>query len=482
MITFLSSIVLLILGYIFYGKITEKVFLADPDRTTPATRMADGVDYIHMPVWKCFIVQFLNIAGVGPIFGAIVGAMYGPASFLWIVFGSIFAGAVHDYMSGMMSVRKDGNNMPLLIQSQLGRVIGFFINIFIILMVVLVVVTFTQSPATLLTNMTNNTVSEHVWIAIILVYYFIASFVPIDKIIGKIYPVFGAILLLTAIALIVVMVVRLMPIPEITEGLHNRQSNPAETPIFPMMFVSIACGAISGFHASQSPIISRCIENEKYGRPVFYGAMITEGLVALIWAAAAATFFGGYDGLIGFLAEHNNSAAAVVSTVCNTALGKIGGIMGVLGVVCACITTGDTSVRAGRLIISEFLNIPQNNIWRRMTIVIPIILIALWMMNFQFDVLWRYFGWNNQLLSVFTLWAITVYLCKRKRQYVISLVPALFMTFICTSFICFAKIGFNMNLTWSYISAGCVDLMMLIVFLRWKTNIFKNDGEESHIG
>lgn len=480
MISFIVSIVALVLGYIFYGALAEKVFKADYNRETPVKRLADGVDFVHMPVWKCYIVQFLNIAGVGPIFGAIVGSMYGPASFLWIVFGSIFAGAVHDYMCGMMSVRKDGYNLPLLVQSQLGQVLGFLVNIFIILMVILVVVTFTQSPATLLTNMTDNAVSEKVWIAIILVYYFIASFVPIDKIIGKIYPVFGAILLLTAVGIMVVMIVKLMPIPEITSGLHNRQSNPAETPIFPMMFVSIACGAISGFHASQSPIISRCIENEKYGRPVFYGAMITEGLVALIWAAAASSFFGGYDGLIGFLAEHNNSAAVVVSYICNTALGKIGGILGILGVCCACITTGDTSVRAGRLIVAEFMNIPQNNIWRRMGIVISIILIALLMMTFQFDALWRYFGWNNQFLSVFTLWAVTVYLCKRKRQYFISLIPALFMTFICTSFICFAKIGFNMSLTWSYITAGCVDLLLLFVFFRWKLTVFKPDDAELH--
>lgn len=478
MVTFCISIVLLILGYIFYGKVVEKVFGKDSNRETPVNRLADGVDYVKLPAWKCFMIQFLNIAGVGPIFGAILGAMYGPSCYLWIVFGCIFAGAVHDYMTGMISLRKDGKNMPFIVRSQLGKFMGHFMDVVMIAMLLMVIVAFTKSPSQLLSGLTNDNMSVMTWEAIIILYFFVASFVPIDKIIGRIYPLFGIILLGTAVALCIAMFVNNAPVPEITDGLFNRQ-NPEKQPIFPMMFVSIACGAISGFHASQSPIISKCLANEDLGRPIFYGSMITEGIVALIWAAVASSFFGGYGGLASFLAEHENSAAAVVSTACTGWLGKVGGIIGILGVVCACITSGDTALRSSRLVISELFNFNKNSIWTRIMIIIPFLIAATFIMSIRFDVIWRYFGWTNQFLSMFALWSATIYLTKRKRCFLITLIPAIFMTFICISFICFAEYGFRMSLCTSYTVAFFVTVIFSIAFIGWYRYVYvKKDWEQ----
>lgn len=472
MITFCTSIVLLILGYIFYGRLVEKVFQIDTNRATPVQRMADGVDYVKLPAWKCFMIQFLNIAGVGPIFGAILGSMYGPSSYLWIVFGCIFAGAVHDYMTGMMSLRKDGMNMPFIVKSQLGKFMGHFMDVVMIAMLLMVIVAFTKSPAQLLNGLTNGNVSVTLWETIIILYFFVASFVPVDKIIGKIYPLFGIILLGTAIALCFALFINKAPVPELTDGLYNRQ-NPEKAPIFPMMFISIACGAISGFHASQSPIISKCLANERLGRPIFYGSMITEGIVALIWAAVAGSFFGGYNGLSAFLAEHEGSAAAVVSASCNSWLGKIGGTLGIIGVVCACITSGDTALRSSRLIITELFNFKQNSVWKRIIIVIPFLIAATFILSLRFDVIWRYFGWTNQFLSMFALWSATIYLTKRKRAFIMTLIPAIFMTFICTSFICFAEYGFKLSIETSYSIAIAVTIIFLLAYIGWSRYVYK---------
>ncbi len=478
MVTFCISVVLLILGYIFYGRVVEKVFGKDSNRETPVNRLADGVDYVRLPAWKCFMIQFLNIAGVGPIFGAILGAMYGPSCYLWIVFGCIFAGAVHDYMTGMISLRKDGKNMPFIVRSQLGKFMGYFMDVVMIVMLLMVIVAFTKSPSQLLSGLTDGNMSVMTWETIIVLYFFVASFVPIDKIIGRIYPLFGIILLGTAVALCIAMFVNNAPVPEITDGLFNRQ-DPEKQPIFPMMFVSIACGAISGFHASQSPIISKCLANEDLGRPIFYGSMITEGVVALIWAAVASSFFGGYGGLASFLAEHESSAAAVVSTACTGWLGKVGGIIGILGVVCACITSGDTALRSSRLVISELFNFNKNSILTRIVIVIPFLIAATFIMSIRFDVIWRYFGWTNQFLSMFALWSATIYLTKRKRFFVITLIPAIFMTFICTSFICFAEYGFRMSLDASYTAAIFVTVIFSLAFIGWYRYVYvKNDWEQ----
>ncbi len=439
MITFCIAIVLLVLGYLFYGKFTERVFGADPGRATPATYMADGVDYVPMKPWRIYLIQFLNIAGVGPICGAIMGAQFGTSSFLWIVFGSIFAGAVHDYLSGMMSLRDKGCSLPEIHGKYLGNGIKQFMRGFMVLLMILVGVVFVNTPAVLLHDNFTTNWSVYVWVVIILGYYLIATLLPIDKLIGRIYPVFGFLLLGMAVAIVVAFVVYRPEIPELWSGLQNRHPDAAHNPIFPMMFISIACGAISGFHATQSPLMARCMTNERQGRPIFYGAMITEGVVALIWAAAAAYFFGpnspadtagkGGPAMVSLIANHWFPPAVAVITL--------------LGVISAAVTSGDTALRSARLIVADFLHFDQKPIRNRLLVAIPIFVVAAVMLVFSladeqgFDVIWRYFAWANQLLATFTLWAVTVYLRQSKSGswYLITLLPAMFMTMVTGSFL-----------------------------------------------
>lgn len=468
MITFIISIVLLIAGYAVYGRIAERVFGADAKRHTPAVAMADGVDYVPMPWWKIFLIQFLNIAGLGPIFGAIMGIMFGPAAFLWIVFGSIFGGAVHDYMSGMLSLRRNGASLPELVGDELGKWVKIFMRAFSLLLMILVGAVFISGPTGLLSNMTPS-VSNTWWMVIIFAYYILATLLPIDKLIGRIYPIFGVALLFMAIGILVSIFVNDAPIPEITEGLKSRHPN--GYPLFPMMFVSIACGAVSGFHATQSPMMARCITNEKYGRPCFYGAMIAEGIVALIWAAAASSFFGSTDGLQEYVAglpATANKAAEVVNTISNTWLGKAGGFLAILGVVAAPITSGDTALRSARLIAADFMKTDQRTILKRLLISAPIFLTAFLILMIDFDVLWRYFAWCNQTLAVFTLWALTVYLRRNKRFYFITLVPTLFMTAVCSAYIMTAPEGFGLDAWYGYITAITVCTVFTIIFYRRK--------------
>ncbi len=439
MITFCISIVLLVLGYLIYGKLVEWLFGADPKKETPATYMADGVDYVPMKPWRIYLIQFLNIAGVGPICGAIMGAQFGTSSFLWIVFGSIFAGAVHDYLAGMMSLRDKGCSLPEIHGKYLGNGIKQFMRGFMVLLMILVGVVFVNTPAVLLNaNFTTNW-SVYIWVVIILFYYLIATLLPIDKLIGRIYPIFGFLLLGMAIAIVVAFVVYRPEIPELWSGLQNRHPDAAHNPIFPMMFISIACGAISGFHATQSPLMARCMTNEKQGRPIFYGAMITEGVVALIWAAAAAYFFGPNSPVD----TAGKGGPAMVSLIANNWFPPVIAVITILGVISAAITSGDTALRSARLIVADFMHFDQKPVKNRLLVAIPIFLVTAAILVFSladakgFDVIWRYFAWANQLLATFTLWAITVYLRQNKKGawYLITLLPALFMTMVTGSFL-----------------------------------------------
>ena len=359
----------LIAGYFLYGRVVERVFGPD-DRKTPALTKTDGVDYIPMSTWKIFMIQFLNIAGLGPIFGAIMGAKFGTASYLWIVLGSIFAGAVHDYLSGMLSMRHDGESLPELIGRYLGVTTKQVMRVFTVILMVLVGSVFVAGPAGLLANLTPEVLDTTFWIVVVFLYYVLATMLPIDKIIGKIYPLFAFALLFMAVGILVMLYVNHPALPEIWDGLQNTHPDAANLPIFPIMFVSIACGAISGFHATQSPLMARCMKSERYGRPVFYGAMITEGIVALIWAAAA-TYFFHENGM-----EETN-AAVIVDAVTKDWLGTVGGVLAVLGVIAAPITSGDTAFRSARLIVADFLGLEQKSIRRRLYICVPMFLAAI---------------------------------------------------------------------------------------------------------
>ena len=446
MISFTLSIIALIIGYFLYGRFVERVFGPD-DRVTPAVSKADGLDYIVMPGWKIFMIQFLNIAGTGPIFGAIMGAKFGPAAYLWIVFGCIFAGAVHDYLGGMLSMRHDGAGLPEMIGHYLGTATKNVMLVVSVLLLILVGAVFVYSPALILHSIGGDTM---MWIIIIFCYYFIATMLPIDKIIGKVYPLFAMSLLFMAGALMVWLIFHWPTLPELWTHYYNMGA--ATEPdrwtdnIFPALFITIACGAISGFHATQSPLMARCVKSEHMGRPLFYGAMIIEGAVALIWATVSAWFFYG-DPTPGYelIAEATNgfhtSAPEVVHLVCNDWLGVAGAILAMLGVVAAPITSGDTALRSARLIVAEWLKLDQRPIPKRLMICVPIFACSIAMLIWQlgnpdgFNTIWQYFGWSNQALSVFTLWTVTVYLVRQKKNFWIMLIPALFMTTVCSTYV-----------------------------------------------
>lgn len=470
MITFICCLITLIAGYFIYGKFIERILGIDPARKTPAYTLQDGVDYLPMPSWKVFMIQFLNIAGLGPIFGAIMGAKFGTASFLWIVLGSIFAGAVHDYLAGMLSLRHNGESLPEIIGRYLGHNFKQFMRGFTVILMVLVGAVFVAGPAGLLAKLTPEHLNTTFWIIVVFIYYILAALLPIDKIIGKIYPIFAIALLFMAIGILVMLFINHPPLPEITEGMPN--TNPDGLPIFPIMFVSIACGAISGFHATQSPLMARCIVNEKYGRPIFFGSMITEGIVALIWAAAATYFY--HNNGMG-----ENNAAVVVDSITKEWLGTIGSVLAILGVIAAPITSGDTAFRSARLIVADFLHMEQRSIPKRLLICIPLFLVAIALLLYSlndkegFEMIWRYFAWCNQTLAVFTLWALTVYLARSKKIYIITLIPALFMTAVCSTYIFIAPEGLNMDATLSQIIGYCITAFTFILFIIWKRKVSK---------
>ncbi len=495
MYTFILSIIVLILGYVFYGAFVEKVFNIKPKHKTPALTKTDGVDFVPMAPWRIFLVQFLNIAGLGPIFGAIMGIFYGPSAFLWIVFGTIFAGGVHDYLSGMLSIRKLGYSLPDIIGDELGHTVKTFMRVLSLLLLILLTTTFLSGPATILqglfplSTLTSNLSTIPIgWVLIIFGYYVLATVLPVDKLIGRFYPLFGAMLLFMGLGIMIVMLGwHGSEMPELTDGLYNRQTN--GLPLFPMMFVSIACGAISGFHGTQSPIMARCITNERQGRIIFYGAMVAEGILALIWAAAAGTFFAdpeqglyGIDGLQAFAAQHpgENIAALVVDRVSRSWLGVVGGIFAIIGVIAAPITSGDTALRSARLIVADYLQMGQRPPRKRLLIALPLFVCVFGMVFVDFNVVWRYFAWTNQTLAVFTLWSGTVWLYRHeivqkhvqyRHGYLIALIPALFMTMVSVSYIFIAPEGFNFaanGISWiAYLIAAITTISVLISFVYW---------------
>ncbi len=480
MYSFIISLVALILGYIFYGRFVEKIFGTDPNRITPAVSKNDGVDFIPMPGWKVFLIQFLNIAGTGPIFGAIMGAKFGPSAFLWIVLGSIFAGAVHDYLSGMISLRGDGANLPNIIGHYLGKGLRYSMLVIIVFLLLLVGAVFVFSPAMILGETvsfsSNVTTSTFIWVGIIFVYYIMATLLPIDKIIGKIYPVFALALIFMAIGLMCGLFVKWPSIPEFWDGLANRGPSVGMEgqSIFPCMFITIACGAISGFHATQSPMMARCMKSERIARPVFYGSMITEGIVALIWAAVASYFY--FDGGAAEVgAEISAAAPTIVTKVSRSWLGSFGGILAILGVVAAPITSGDTCFRSARLTVAGLFKYDQRPLKNRLLICIPLFIASGLLLWFNiadengFNIIWRYFGWINQTLSVFTLWAISVCLVKRRKgaAYLIAEIPALLMTIVTVTFILTQKIGFGLPLE-AGILISCLLAMALDGIFHYK--------------
>ena len=486
MFSFLVSLVALVAGYFIYGRVVEKVFGVDSSRKTPAITKADGVDYIPMPAWKVYMIQFLNIAGTGPIFGAIMGAKFGPSAYLWIVFGCIFAGAVHDYMTGMLSIRNNGAGLPDLVGEYLGKGTKTFILAFSIIVLMLVGTVFVFSPALILGDIAGDgsKIAIMAWVGVIFLYYLLATLMPIDKIIGRIYPVFSFALLFMAVALMVCLFVKWPVLPEIWDGLGNLGESKgllSGQPVFPCLFITIACGAVSGFHATQSPLMARCVADEKLGRPVFYGAMITEGIVALIWATVASWFF--YGGGAAEVGSGLSAAAPeVVVKVSEGWLGILGGILAILGVVAAPITSGDTAFRSARLIVADFLHLPQKPIRNRLIISIPLFILASFLLWYNiadedgFNVIWRYFGWANQTLAVFILWTATDYLVKYRggMSFMLTLLPAAFMTAVCVTYLCVAKIGLNLPVTWNWyigISTFVLSLAVFsILYMRRKQN------------
>ncbi len=489
MISFVVSLVALLLGYFIYGRFVERLFGPD-DRVTPAQSKADGVDFMALPTWRIYMIQFLNIAGTGPIFGAIMGAKFGPASYVWIVLGCIFAGAVHDYLGGMLSLRHGGIGLPEIIGKYLGKASKDLLLFFSLVLMVLVGAVFVYSPALILDDFCGTTM---MWIIIIFAYYAIATLLPVKGIIGHVYPLFALSMLFMAVALLAVLLFKWPSLPEVWDGLGNKAMTVSadwKDQLFPCMFVTISCGAVSGFHATQSPLMARCLKNEHLGRPVFYGAMITEGVIALIWATIGAYFFyaephPGYEEVSiannGFL----TAAPKVVNIICNEWLGVGGAVLALLGIVAAPITTGDTALRSARLMVADFLKIPQKSIRTRLLISIPLFLVSLSMLYWQienpdgFAVIWQYVGLMTQTLAVFTLWAVTVYLFREGKAYIVTLIPALFMTTVCFTYLFVSKQTLSLPESVGYPLGLLSFVVSLVWFLLWRRRTMKKDNLKS---
>ena len=461
MITFICCLVLLVAAYFTYGKYLEKVCKIDTKAQVPSAKLYDGVDYVPMPRWRTFLIQLLNIAGTGPIFGAILGACYGPVAFLWITFGGIFMGAMHDYLSGVILVRNDGLSITEIVARYLGKGAGAFMRIFSVVLLLLVGVVFVVSPADILSTKFE-LISKNWWLAIIITYYFIATLLPVDKLIGKVYPLFGIALVTMALGLLGVLIFGDYTIPSMT--LENLHINKANLPLVPTLFITIACGAISGFHATQSPLMARCVNNERECRFVFYGSMISESIIALVWAAISMAFFYNEGGISAAMVGH--TPAWVVNEISTTTLGIVGGILAILGVVAAPITSGDTAFRSARLIIADVFHIEQRTKWKRLVICVPLFAAGIALTFINFDVVWRYFAWTNQALASVVLWCIVVYLHKEKRNYWVALIPAMFMTYICSSFVFVSKQFVGMGaVTMAYIWGGVATAYLSAIML-----------------
>ena len=460
MYTFLAGIALLIIGYFTYGKFIEKLFGVKDERPTPAYVNSDGVDYIPMSTPKNSLIQLLNIAGTGPVFGPIMGALYGPAAFIWIVVGCIFAGAVHDYLTGMISIRNRGAHLPELASKFLGKVMKHVVNGFAVLLLLLVGTVFVSTPASLLHLLTDGSVALWIFIVAIFAYYIIATLLPVDKVIGRLYPYFGALLLISALGVGIGLVATNAPIPE----LSFQNFHPEGAAIFPLLFFTISCGALSGFHATQTPIISRTTKREKEGRKIFYGMMIAEGIIAMIWAAAAMSMFNGYNGLNEILAA--GGPGAIVSESSTILLGAIGGTLAVLGVVVLPITSGDTAFRSARMIIADYLNIAQKKFSSRLWIAVPLFVVSAVLTQIDFNLLWRYFNWANQSTAVIALFVGAMYLYIARKNYFVALIPGTFMLVMVITYILSQPIGFNlpMNISWTggFIGAAIIVLLFFM--------------------
>ncbi|MDL2267668.1 carbon starvation protein A [Desulfovibrio sp. OttesenSCG-928-G15] len=454
---FLCAVAALVGGYLVYSRVVEKMFGADHCRATPACSMADGVDYIKLPPAKAFLIQLLNIAGVGPVFGPILGALYGPSALLWIVLGSIFAGGVHDYFSGMMSLRYHGKSLPDVVGYTLGDVFKQIMRVFSVILLLLVGVVFVNAPAALLANLTPEWMNKNFWVLIIFVYYFAATILPIDVIIARLYPIFAVVLIIMAVGVAGGLIFKGYAfyswVPsEVSGGFWGNQ-HPAGLPMWPLMFITIACGALSGFHATQSPLMSRCVPDEKCGRGVFYGAMIAEGIIALIWCTAGMTFYESAQTLSAAISA--GSPSGVVNEVCMTLLGPIGGVLAILGVVVLPITSGDTAFRAARLVIADFMSYAQSKPVARLFIAVPLFVIGGILSQVDFNIIWRYFGWSNQTLATIVLWSAAAYIVRRGGIHWFVSLPATYMTAVVVAYICVAKEGLQMDYTVSvYIGLG----------------------------
>ena len=481
MITFILSILLLVAGYFVYGKIVERYLGVDPSRKTPAYEKADGVDFTPMPTWKVFVIQFLNIAGLGPIFGAVTGAAFGPAAYIWIVVGCIFMGAVHDFFAGMMSIQNGGVNMPDLTSKYLGKRMKGLMNFVVIFLLMAVGVSFVIGPSGLMQNLTG--IDKEIWLYVIFGYYIIATLLPVDKIIGSIYPFMGAVLLFMAFGVGIMLVVGDLngshEMVELTPAmLRNWHFNPEGNLLIPMMFIVISCGAISGFHATQSPMMARCLKNEKYARPVFYGAMIAEGIVALIWATAAITYCGGPEGLnnamtsvgteIDGVIVKNAQAADLVDLICRSWLGKVGAVIAILGVVICPITSGDTAFRSLRLSLADLLKYDQKPVVKRLLICLPIFVIAFFFCKVDFSTAWSYLGIANQTLAALVMWTGAAYLIGKGKPHWMCSVPATFLTFVCVCFIMISPLGFHLQPIVGYVT-GIVCALAAFVFCIFKS-------------
>jgi carbon starvation protein CstA len=465
MLLFLTCVGLLIAGYFIYGSFVDRIFGPDPNRVVPAVALGDGVDYVPMSTKKIYLIQLLNIAGLGPIFGPILGALYGPSALIWIVVGCIFAGAVHDYFAGMLSMRHNGESVPNVVGYQLGNFFKQFMNYFSVILLLLVGVVFVLGPGKLLSTMTGMPLWS--WIAIIFGYYFLATILPIDKLIGRLYPVFGALLIFMSVGLTVMLAIS----PDhkmLADGMSLVNTHPKNLPIWPLMFITIACGAISGFHATQSPLMARCVKSEKNGRLVFYGAMVGEGIIGLIWATLGLSFYENAGALQAAVAQ--GSPSGVVNEIANALLGGgIGSVLAILGVVILPITSGDTAFRSARLIIAEYIKLPQGPIAKRLMIAVPLFVVGYLVSMGDFNVIWRYFGWANQTLAAIVLWAAAAYLIKAGKLHWICTVPATFMTAVTFTYIAAEKIGFGLPYTWANaigIAAAVVALAAFFVAFR----------------
>ncbi|MDH7503349.1 MAG: carbon starvation CstA family protein [Verrucomicrobiota bacterium] len=459
---FLLGLVLLVLGYALYGRLVAQAVRPDPNRVTPAIALNDGVDYVPMPTWRVYLVQLLNIAGLGPVFGAIMGALWGPQVFLWIVLGCIFGGAVHDFLSGTMSVRNNGAGLPDLIGYYLGGAARHVATFVILLLMVLVGTVFVKGPAMLLVELVPaekvagwlggtgtqwlqtsfHGLSGWTWVVMIViyVYYLLATLMPIDKIIGRFYPFLALALLIVVFGLGAALLVGQIPSPEFTlKNLH-----PNHLPAWPLIFITVSCGAVSGFHATQSPLMARCLKSEKHMRVVFYGAMIAEGIIALIWASAAQGFYHGTQGLADAL-KTAGGPGGVVHACCVSTMGVVGGALAILGVVVLPITSGDTAFRVARLMLADYFAVPQTRAMNRYKLVLPLFAVSFALNFVNFDVIWRYFGWTNQTLAAVALWSGTVFLAKRGNWWIMAFVPAVFMTVMTTTYILVEKIGLGLN-------------------------------------